>query len=205
MSQTAFLKLNMYPPSTWLDTKYLDFIKGIAGDEPDSNMQKIDKAVGDLQREKADLIGGFVPASQLPSYVDDVIEGTISPDLMSFTITGQASPCIPESGKIYIDVAHNITYRWGGSVYAPVGSDLALGETENTAYRGDRGKAAYDHSLEKGNPHGVSKADVGLEKVDNTADSEKPISKLQQAALDEIKATIGEISSLLDQLNGEVI
>ena len=39
---------------------------------------------------------------------------------------------------------------------------LALGETESTAYRGDRGKAAYDHSqITKGNPHGTTAADVG--------------------------------------------
>lgn len=40
----------------------------------------------------------------------------------------------------------NVTYRWSGTVYSPVGSSLALGETESTAYRGDRGKIAYDHS-----------------------------------------------------------
>lgn len=38
------------------------------------------------------------------------------------------------------------TYRWSGTVYAPIGSDLALGETASTAFRGDHGKAAYDHS-----------------------------------------------------------
>jgi hypothetical protein len=79
---------------------------------------------------------GFVLNSQLPSYVDDVLEFA---NLASFPVTG-------ESGKIYIAIDTNITYRWSGTVYAPIGSDLALGETALTAYRGDRGKIGYDHS-----------------------------------------------------------
>ena len=42
------------------------------------------------------------------------------------------------------------------------GSGLELGETSTTAYRGDRGKIAYDHSLEKGNPHGTTMNDLGF-------------------------------------------
>lgn len=42
------------------------------------------------------------------------------------------------------------------------GSGLALGETSTTAYRGDRGKAAYDHSQVTGNPHGTTKEDLGV-------------------------------------------
>jgi hypothetical protein len=38
---------------------------------------------------------------------------------------------------------------------------LALGETSATAYRGDRGKIAYNHSQTTGNPHGTTAADVG--------------------------------------------
>ena len=76
---------------------------------------------------------GKVPASQLPSYVDDVVEYN---SLSDFPATG-------ESGIIYIAKDTNITYRWGGSEYVPIGSDLALGETSTTAYRGDRGAAAY--------------------------------------------------------------
>ena len=40
----------------------------------------------------------------------------------------------------------NKTYRWSGTTYAVIGNDLAIGETASTAYRGDRGKTAYDHS-----------------------------------------------------------
>ena len=92
---------------------------------------------------KADLVGGKIPASQLPAYVDDVLEFA---NLASFPATG-------ESGKIYIAIDTNITYRWSGSGYVGISSSLALGETSSTAYRGDRGKTAYDHSQATGNPH----------------------------------------------------
>lgn len=79
---------------------------------------------------------GKVPSSQLPSYVDDVVEYA---SISAFPATG-------ESGKIYIALDTNKTYRWTGSVYVEISPSLALGETSSTAYRGDRGKIAYDHS-----------------------------------------------------------
>jgi hypothetical protein len=79
---------------------------------------------------------GRVPASQLPSFVDDVLE---FPTLGDFPTTG-------ESGKIYIALDTNKTYRWGGTTYVEISAGVVLGETETTAYRGDRGKIAYDYS-----------------------------------------------------------
>jgi hypothetical protein len=104
----------------------------------------------------AELDGtGKVPSSQLPSFIDDVEEYA---NLAAFPVTG-------ESGKIYI----NLTYRWGGSTYVEISPSLALGETSASAYRGDRGKIAYDHSqLTSGNPHNVTKSDVGLSNVVNS-------------------------------------
>ena len=70
-------------------------------------------------------------------------------------------------------------------------SSLTLGETSSTAYRGDKGKTAYEHSQKtSGNPHGVTKSDVGLGSVDNTADLDKPISTATQTALDEINSNL---------------
>ena len=76
---------------------------------------------------------GKVPSSQLPSYVDDVEEYS---SVSAFPATG-------ESGKVYVAQDTNVTYRWSGTEYVVIGSDLALGETSSTAYRGDRGAAAY--------------------------------------------------------------
>ena len=94
---------------------------------------------------------GRVPTTQLPSYVDDVLEYA---NFAAFPATG-------ETGKIYINLDQNKTWRWSGSGYAEISASLALGETSATAYRGDRGKAAYDHSQVAGNPHGTTAADVG--------------------------------------------
>ncbi|MFA2969767.1 hypothetical protein KWE21_04005 [Acinetobacter pittii] len=100
---------------------------------------------------KADLVNGIIPANLLPSFVDDVIEVN---SWNEFPATGDA-------GKIYIDTTENKTYRWGGSSYITIGGGgVALGETVATAYRGDRGKFAYDHSLSQGNPHGTTTTDI---------------------------------------------
>lgn len=80
---------------------------------------------------------GLVLSSQLPSYVDDVLE---YPSAQDFPATG-------ESGKIYVATDTNLTYRWTGSTYAEISPSLALGETSSTAYRGDRGAAAYAHAV----------------------------------------------------------
>jgi hypothetical protein len=119
---------------------------------------------------------GKVPASQLPSYIDDVIEGYYH-DGAFYEDSAYTVEIPPESGKVYVDNTTNLTYRWSGTAYVKIASDLALGETESTAYRGDRGKAAYDHSrLTSGNPHNVTKTDVGLGNVVNTGDSATPVS-----------------------------
>ena len=58
---------------------------------------------------------------------------------------------------------------------------LTLGEDASTAYRGDRGKFAYDHAQ---SPHVANQTDIGLGHVNNTSDLDKPISTATQAALD---------------------
>ena len=58
---------------------------------------------------------------------------------------------------------------------------LALGETSSTAYRGDRGKIAYDHSQTTGNPHGTTKTDIGLGNVPNI-DATNPTNIVQTSS-----------------------
>lgn len=88
---------------------------------------------------------GIIDSTYLPSYVDDVLDGTLN-STTSFTLVDEEEPCTPESGKIYNDINTNKSYRWSGSAYVAMNDGVALGETESTAYRGDRGKIAYDHS-----------------------------------------------------------
>lgn len=78
---------------------------------------------------------GKIPTSQLPSYVSDVLE---FPSFDRFPTTGEVN-------KIYIALDTNKTYRWGGTVYVEIGSSLALGETSETAYAGDKGKRNADN------------------------------------------------------------
>lgn len=125
--------------------------------------------------KKADLVNGQVPSTQLPSYVSDIIEVA---DFASL-------PAVGESAKLYLTLNDNRTWRWSGTQYAEVSNSLALGETEETAFRGDYGLGAYNHSqISSGNPHGTDKADVGLGNADNTSDADKPISTATQTALD---------------------
>ena len=78
---------------------------------------------------------GKIPASQLPSYVDDVLEFA---NKAAFPVKG-------EEGKIYVDKVTNLTWRWSGSTYVEISPSLALGETSSTAYAGNKGKQVADN------------------------------------------------------------
>lgn len=79
---------------------------------------------------------GLIPSSQLPAYVDDVIEVATFDEL----------PEVGEAGKIYVTLDTNLTYRWSGTRYIEISQSLALGETSSTAYAGDKGKYLKDVS-----------------------------------------------------------
>ena len=100
---------------------------------------------------------GQVPSIQLPSFVDDVLEYL---NVAAFPTTGVA-------GKIYVETTGNTTYRWGGTGYVKITS----GEVSSVA-----GKTGIVT---------LSKADVGLASVDNTPDTQKPISEVTQQALND--------------------
>jgi hypothetical protein len=127
---------------------------------------------------------GKVLSSQLPSYVDDVLEYA---SLSSFPATG-------ESGKIYVAQDTNKTYRWSGSSYVEISASLTLGETSSTAYRGDRGKTAYDHSQATGNPHSTTASQVGAVATDG--DGSNVTATFSQAA-SRTNLTTGEKLSVL--------
>lgn len=114
----------------------------------------------------ASRISGTIAAANLPSYVDDVLE------YASFS----KFPTKGESGKIYTALDTNKIYRWSGSAYVVISETVALGTTHSSAGYGNESRAAYNHSTKtSGNPHHVTKADVGLGNVDNTADSAKSV------------------------------
>lgn len=85
-----------------------------------------EKYVDSALLSKADLVNGLVPAAQLPSYVDDVLE---SSDAGHFPSAG-------EKGKIYVALDTGFTYRWSGSEYVQIGgqdlSNFVTLDTEQT-------------------------------------------------------------------------
>lgn len=130
-------------------------------------------AVENAMSDKATLIDGLIPAAILPGYMDSTIE------VDNFG----ALPMPGGSSQIYITRDTNKTYRWTGTTYVVINETLALGYTAGTAFPGNKGQLAYDHSLRMDNPHGVRAADIGLERVNNTSDLDKPVTNAMHTAL----------------------
>ena len=127
----------------------------------------------------ATLVSGTVPSSQLPSYVDDVLEYA---NLAAFPATG-------ETGKIYTALDTNKVYRWSGSTYieispSPGSTDAVAEGSTNLYFTTARASAAAPVQSVAGRTGTVTltKSDVGLSNVDNTADASKPVSTAQAAA-----------------------
>ena len=100
---------------------------------------------------------GLVPSSQLPSYVDDVIEvyatydvsetGKLS-NIKLYSDPDHANPITGESGKIYLNITQGeppYQFRWSGTQFVDSNtSSLILGEVTGTAYDGGKGKYLSD-------------------------------------------------------------
>ena len=111
-------------------------------EDPDTHV--ITKGVATLDSN------GLVPSTQLPSYVDDVIEGYLHDGHFYGTKTAGETPTYSdeitgETGKIYVDLDTEKTYRWSGSVFAVISETLALGRTSSTAFPGDAGLALENY------------------------------------------------------------
>lgn len=120
----------------------------IKEDIADLEANKIDKTQKGAVNGVAELNeAGKVPSSQLPSYIDGVVEGYYYNNKF-YEEAAHTTEITAEKGKIYVDLSTEKTYRYSGSLYIEVSPSLELGETQFTAYRGDRGKAAYDHATD---------------------------------------------------------
>ena len=138
---------------------------------------------------------GKVPSSQLPSYVDDVIEGYYSNGNF-YSDSAKTKKITGEGGKIYTDLTTNKTYRWGGTAWVEISASLAIGETAGTAYDGAKGaKNASDISL--------LKTDVSTLKTDNTQ-NKKDITNLK-ANVTGIQSQVDTNSNNIGLLNTDVI
>jgi hypothetical protein len=110
---------------------------------------------------------GKVPAAQLPSYVDDVIDVyatyDVSPtnqisNIKLYSDAAHANPVTGEAGKSYNDITEGhpgYQFRWSGTTWVPITSGgLIIGEISGTAYDGAKGKTTADElqSLKNFNP-----------------------------------------------------
>jgi hypothetical protein len=101
---------------------------------------------------------GLVPASQLPSYVDDVLEGYYkSADGKFYKEASYTNAINGETGKIYVSLDTNKTYRWTGSTFVYITSGAV------DSVNGQTGVVV------------LNKSHVGLANADNTADSAKSV------------------------------
>lgn len=161
---------------------------------------------------------GLVPQSQLPSYVDDVIDcyatynkaedGTLT-NIRLYLDQEHQNAISGESSKIYVDITNEsgaYQFRWTGTQFAVVGAPIVIGEVIGTAFDGKRGKDLENktnaHIGNTSNPHNVTKAQIGLQNVDNTSDANKPISNATQSALDNKQNTLVSGTNI-KTLNGE--
>lgn len=100
---------------------------------------------------------GLVPSSQLPSYVDDVIEAYATYDVSEtgklsniklYSDEAHKNPITGESGKIYLNITQgepSYQFRWSGTQFVDSNtSSLILGEVTGTAYDGAKGKSLAD-------------------------------------------------------------
>lgn len=129
-----------------------------------TNINNLEKKHDDFVATKGNANGlasldgnGLVPSSQLPSYVDDVIEvyatydvsetGKLS-NIKLYSDPDHANPITGESGKIYLNITRDepsYQFRWSGTQFVDSNtSSLILGEVTGTAYDGGKGKALAD-------------------------------------------------------------
>lgn len=124
--------------------------------------EKITQFVNEAVEDKKGVAGGIaslddegkVPSSQLPSYVDDILEGYFIDDTHFVETYVDDAPVYytPEKGKIYVDISEDTeysgkTYRWSGTKYTVISETIALGEVTGTAYDGGKGKNNRDALL----------------------------------------------------------
>ncbi len=146
------------------------------------------KATKGVANGLASLDGnGQVPSSQLPSYVDDVVEGYLyngkfyKEEAHTTVINGEGS-------KIYVDLSDMNTYRWSGTAFVLISKSITIGGQPGQAFDGALGaqltadvnrletgmtslenivngkadtSALTSHTNNKSNPHGVTAGQVG--------------------------------------------
>lgn len=165
--ETVFDDISYDPASMIAIAEYIDTRIGTTGNIDLSDYATTSDLAGKISSSAKGAANGVaeldssgkVPSAQLPAYVDDALEYA----------SQSAFPATGETGKIYVALDNNKTYRWSGSAYVEISPSLALGTTSSTAYRGDRGKKAYDHSTSgtSGGHHTITTVDNEVTAIDD--------------------------------------
>ena len=135
-----------------------------------SSIDQNTKAVGALQKEIADKVS--------------------SPDIISFRIASSGFLQYSIDGVSWNNVQSVAEINWG-SIGGEISNQIDLQEILRSKVK----QSDFDNHLNNTeNPHSVTKKQVGLEFVDNTADKDKPISDLQKVEFDSLKETLRELS-----------
>lgn len=146
--QSSIDKINTYTVNGYLISSNPVLVKDDVGLSEVTNDAQVKRSEMGVANGVATLEGtGKVPAEQLPSYVDDVLEGVYVSSTQFTLLEGQEGE-VQSTGVIYVDVNSARTYRWTGSMYVLIGTNLELGETSSTAYPGDKGKEVTDRVSE---------------------------------------------------------
>lgn len=194
-------------------------------DATDSALAEIDRVIDEVN-EQLNLIGasdnllrksdldiivpqlqsGKISGSQIPGYFDDVIEGDYV-NKTTFEVDGESIEL--ERGKIYISNNNGVAYRvsQNGSLVS-IGSGLVLGETSETAFDGLRGKLAFEHTQDYGNPHNVTFEQVGAEKrghAQTILDAHKADSNAHLIYTNHINSTNNPHSVTAEQVGADAV
>lgn len=138
----------------------------------------------DLKLDRNSILdtSGIILPNLLPSYVDDVLEYNTKSD---FPLSG-------ETGKIYVDKAKNLTYRWSGSIYVEISPSLALGETDETAWSGAKGLT---------NKNNITKLDTRVTSLENRTTSVENKTTTNTSDISTLKTNVSTNEKSISTLN----
>ena len=205
-------------------------LMGDGGLEEKANLSRRGSANGLAELDE----NGKIPMSQIPGGADDIrpCYGEVTWDEFG-NVTGievyddpeHTQRTVPESNIVYLDVgdtrSNHYEYMWAGDsetgAWGRLGSSLVIGEGASNAYRGDRGKEAYDHSQARGtgketdrNPHALSPADIGLGNVpDVSTNDQAPTYEVAEentelSSGETLSAALGKLARAVKSLIGHL-
>jgi hypothetical protein len=142
------------------DADHVHSISGVTGLDAALTLKLDADKVGVANGVASLDVTGKIPTSQLH---DTFVWIILADTLNDFPQPGT-------EGVLYIDKTSNITYRWDGSDYIATTADivqLELGDNNDQAYPGDKGKTAYDHSQTDHAPADAQKnSDITIEEIE---------------------------------------